>query len=124
MSTTRCVSIAAAVLGSAALVLLEMWPDHARAHLGSLPLAPLVDPAGTSSIADTSFTFHWFDSNRAVATGTATVKIYYTHDIPPTFPQGVIPETLTGTVVHEVLETDTANSFTWDTTNVPTGTYW
>lgn len=120
----RIVALAGVAIG----VLGVTWAAldrRASAHLGAPPLAVLNEPVGAGTIADESFTFHWFDSNRPVATGTATVNIYYTRDIPPTFSQGVIPPTLTGTaVVTGILETDRTDAFTWDTRGVPSGTYW
>ncbi len=127
MSTRRepIFAALAALAVLAAISALDVLTREADAHIMGLPLALLTDPDGTGTIVDQSFTFHWIDSDRPLRTGTATIDISFIRQNPPTFPQGMIPAALTSTaIVQGVLETDTANSFTWDTSQVPTGTYW
>lgn len=113
-------------VASAVALLLALAVAPALAHFGGqLPIAALSEPERTGTVVDTSYMFRWFDTDRPVMTGTSVIEFRYTSDIPPTFTQGDVPLTLTGTVIAEnILETDMTNAVVWDTTQVPTGTYW
>lgn len=103
---------------------LAFGPRDAAAHGGQPTVAWVNDPVGVGNVVDESFTFTWADFDRSIPTGTATVDFYYVTARPPTFAAGTIPEPLDGTpIVTGIFEKDLANSHTWDTRNVPAGSY-
>lgn len=100
-------------------------PRAASAHGGAPAVAPILDPQRIGTVVDRSYTFRWEDADSPSPFGPATVNFYYTPAMPPTFGNRAIPMTLTGTVVVEdILEPDLENRYTWDTSEVPAGTYW
>jgi MYXO-CTERM domain-containing protein len=100
-------------------------PNAALAHGGNPAEARVTGPMNVGTVADAEFTVTWIDSDTPIPTGTATVDLHYTETMPPTYFLGDIPDSLSGTpIVEGIRETDTANRFTWDTSSVPSGTYW
>lgn len=76
-------------------------------------------------MVDGHFLVSWNDGDQGVPTGTATVDLFYTNVIPPTFVPGDVPAELEGMpIVLGVREVDRANTYVWDTSGVPTGSYW
>jgi hypothetical protein len=109
------------------VAILAAIPAAARAH-GPIPSeAPLTDPMAACTTADETYTFHWYDYDRPIRTGTATVDLYFTADNCPTFSRGEIPPHLASTstaIVRGILEKDTTDTFTWRTSTVASGSYW
>lgn len=109
----------------AALLVALLWPRVAGAHGGNPAEARITAPDAVGIVADERFTVTWIDSDTPIPTGTATVNLYFTDEAPPTFFLGAIPGALGGTPIAEgIREVDPANRFEWDTTGVPSGTYW
>ncbi len=106
---------------NSALLLAATIASH-----GGLPsVAPVVAPAGVGHVVDDAFEIVWTDLDMPVPTGTATVDLFFTRRRPSTFGVGEIPAGLTGeTIVQGILEKDTTNRFVWDTSAVPSGSYW
>lgn len=99
-------------------------PGLAIAHSGAPAVAWVNDPDDVGVIADREFTFTWIDSDQPIPTGTATIDFYYTARRPPTFQAGDLPELLEGEpIVLDIREADRTNSYTWDTSKVPAGSY-
>lgn len=111
-------------------MLAAVFVAHAlfTGHGGFPPVATVLNPVSTASLSATStagFTVRWLDTNQPIATGTATLDLYYTEHNPPTYRLGTVPETLTGTAIARgIREIDPADSVRWDLSAVPTGTYW
>lgn len=109
-----------------ALSALLIAPSNARAHGGQPAQAAVLTPEILGSPVDDSFLIEWLDAGPPPPpTGSALVNLFYTDEIPPTFPLGSIPQTLTGTViVSGILEEDAPNEYLWDVSQVPSGHYW
>lgn len=117
----------ALVLGSSAIALITSAPQRAVAHGAIASQAPLFDPTNPCQVVDQSFTFSWTDYNAPIPTGTATVDFYYVRDNAPTFHRGTLPRLLTMSsqpIVTGILEKDPDDIYTWDTSAVPSGSYW
>lgn len=101
------------------------WPSgDARAHLGNPTVAWLNDPVGVGTVVDEEVTFTWVDFDMSIPTGTATVDFFYTDRRPPAYLNGEIHPLLEGTpIVQGIWEKDPDNSYTWDTSDVPAGSY-
>ncbi len=76
-------------------------------------------------VTDQSIDLVWIDNDTPIATGTATVNLFYTDAMPPTFEPGTRPDTIVGMpIVEGIIEHDTTNRYTWDTSGVSAGVYW
>ena len=73
----------------------------AWAHGGLPAEAILVDP-NEIAVWDQSIELLWIDSDNPIPTGTATVNLFYTADMPPTFEPGTHPDALVGTSRREI----------------------
>ena len=103
---------------------LLLIPASAVGHGGQPAVAYLNEPAGVDNVVDDSFTFTWIDADRPIPTGTATVDFFYMRERVSAFIAGTIPPWLDeNVVVRGLLEKDLTNSYTWDTSSVPAGTY-
>ncbi len=102
------------------LTLLLSGP--AWAHSGLPAVAYMLTPKGVGLVTSSTIGLTWMDANTPTPTGTATVALHYTSEIPRTFSPYVIPQTLTGTVIATLLETG-PDAHVWDVSNVPTGNY-
>ncbi|MCA9550556.1 MAG: hypothetical protein KC933_11010 [Myxococcales bacterium] len=108
---------------AAAVLVVASAPD-ARAHGSNPAVAWMKGPEGVGTVVDTDFTFGWADADIPIPTGTATVDFYYTARRPPAFENGDTHPLLEGEVIVQgILEKDHTNTFTWDTTAVPAGSY-
>jgi hypothetical protein len=79
------------------------------------------------TVVDRSFTFHWSDYDRPIATGTATEDFGYVVDNTRTFTRGEHPPDLvaaTRWIARGVLEKDVTDAWTWNTSTVAAGSYW
>lgn len=102
-----------------------LFPLKAFAHGGNPAEARVTAPADVGVVADESFHITWIDTDAPIPTGTATVNLFYTERMPPTFFLGDIPDQLEGTpIVSGIPEPDTDNAYDWDIRSVPSGTYW
>ena len=110
---------------SAPLALLTLLlPSAALAH-GGLPAEAILVTPNNIEVFDQSVGLEWVDSDTSIPTGTATVNLFYTDAMPPTFEPGTRPDAVVGTQILEGLpEYDPTNTFEWDTSQVPSGTYW
>jgi len=91
---------------------------------GVPPVAWPETPFAAGELADDKFVLEWTDYDGPSLTGTVTVNLYYTAEMPRTFPIGVIPDTLTGTaIVTGIDEADLTNRYEWDTSSVAPGSY-
>jgi hypothetical protein len=105
---------------------LLLAPRLAFAHGGNPAQAVVLEPTMLGPTVDDSYLVQWLDAGPPPPpTGSAMVNLYYTRDIPITFPLGIIPPTLTGTAIfNNMLEELDPNEYLWDTSNVPSGHYW
>lgn len=107
------------------LALTAFGTKAAFAHGGLPAEAILITPSEMGTVADQSIEITWIDSDNPIPTGTATVNLFYTDAMPPTFEPGTRPDALIGTpMVSGIFEYDDTNSYTWDTSAVSAGTYW
>jgi hypothetical protein len=102
--------------------------SNAWAHSGNPAVAFLQTPVTCNATvaAGGLVPIRWLDSDVVISTGTATVDLWATQTMPETFPQGVVPEALMAdamAVASGIREADRNNVHWWDTTNVPSGTY-
>lgn len=111
---------------SGLLLGLLLAPSTARAHGGNPAQAVILTPERLGQPVDDSFLIEWLDAGAPPPpTGSALVNLFYTDQMPVTFPLGSIPETLTGTaIVSGILEEEEPNEYLWDVSQVPSGHYW
>lgn len=96
----------------------------AYGHGANPAVAWLDNPVGVGTVVDASFSFTWVDFDMSIPTGTATVDFHYSARRPPAYQIGEIHPLLEGTaIVQGILEKDPDNSYTWDTSEVPAGSY-
>lgn len=96
----------------------------AAAHGSNPAVAWMKSPEGVGTVVDEAFTFGWADADTPIPTGTATVDFYYSARRPPAFARGDLHPLLEGApVVRGILEKDHTNTFTWDTSAIPSGSY-
>src|SRR5262249_18368239 len=83
------------------------------------------NPTGVGDVADKSYSFTWIDGDMAPRTSTTTIDFFYTPTNPPTYVPGTLVQ-LPGSkpIREEVRLNDTKNVIQWDTSQVPSGTYW
>jgi hypothetical protein len=106
-------------------ILGSVTPALGYAHGGNPAEAKVTSPPNVGEVADGSFTITWIDTDTPIPTGTATVDLYYSDQMPPTYFLGAIPEPLLGTpIATGIREVDFPNLHVWDTSRVPSGTYW
>lgn len=120
MSTVRSVSLAA--------LFFSAWSVNAYAHSGNPAVAFLQTPltCSTTVAAGDLVPIRWLDSDVVIATGTATVNLFATQHMPETFPQGIVPQELIDSsieVASGIREADRSNVHWWDTSLVPSGTW-
>lgn len=103
---------------------LSFSPAEAFAHQGTA-VARLQEPKGVGTVVDDSFTIVWIDADAPVETGTATIELHYTSVRPPPFDLGE-PQPMPGgeLIAADIPEEDLDNTYVWDTSNVPPGSYW
>ncbi len=108
------------------LLLIALTPRLAAAHGGNPAQAVVLEPGSIGPPVDDAFLIKWLDAGPPPpVTGTAYVSLYYTKDIPITFPLGIMAPTLTGTVILSgVPEDQGPDEFLWDVSNMPSGHYW
>ncbi len=75
------------------------------------PSIQIIQPDGTNDTANTSYTIQWIDSD---LNDNAIVSLYYDTDN-----QGECGDL----IVENIFEDDPANSYVWDTTQIPEGEY-
>jgi hypothetical protein len=98
---------------------------NAHSHLGAPSLAPLKGPVGSGTVVDSEFEISWSDYDFPIATGTATVDLFFTRNNPPPYYRGQLPDGLEGSpVVLGIPEKDSTNLHVWNTSTVAAGTYW
>ncbi|WP_373048679.1 hypothetical protein [Vulgatibacter sp.] len=104
---------------------LVLAPAAASAHVGGVPtIAWFTAPETVGELADESFTFGWLDYDDAAETENTTIDFFFTAQMPPTYRMGGMPQGLDGTAIAKgVVELDPANEMVWDTSEVPTGSY-
>lgn len=108
----------------AALAAASLYSASAWAHGADPAVAYINEPVGVGNVVDDEFFFTWVDADRSIPTGTATVDFYYTDRQAPTFLNGERHPDLTGTpIVLGIIEKEMPNEYTWDLTNVPSGSY-
>jgi hypothetical protein len=107
-------------------LLLAGAPRLAAAHGGNPAQAVLLEPAELGPTVDQSYLIEWIDAGPPPPpTGSAMVNVFYTTEIPYTYPLGIIPPTLTGTAIATgILEELEPSELTWEVSNVPSGHYW
>src|SRR5688500_9578287 len=108
------------------VAVIALAPRSAAAHGGNPAQAVVLTPMELGTPVSDSFVVEWLDAGPPPPiTGSAFVNLFYTRDIPITYPLGIIPQTLTGTaIVTGLLEENDPNTITWDVSNVPSGHYW
>ncbi len=107
-----------------AALVVGLSPGAAKAH-GTLPAEALIVSPNELGVFDPSIELIWIDADVPIPTGTATVNLFYTDAMPPTFEQGTRPEALMGMpIIEGVYENDRANRHVWETSSVSAGTYW
>lgn len=105
-------------------LLFAFGPATAWAHGADPAVAYITAPTGVGNVVDESVELLWVDADRSIPTGTATVDFYYTDRQPPTFQAGERPDDLVGeTIVTGIWEKEMPNAYTWDTRDVPAGSY-
>ncbi len=81
-------------------------------------------PEIVGEVVDRSYVVSWRDTDRASITSTVTFDVHFTASMPPTWPLGVVPMGLTGDFIAvAVPEADRTNEIVWDTSRVPSGSY-
>jgi hypothetical protein len=114
-------------LGIACALVALGISERAQAH-GPLPSkAPILEPSEPCAVFDQSVMIHWQDCDCHIRTGTASIELHYVKDNTPTFIQGDRPPLLiqtSTTIMSGRKEYDLDNTFVWDTSHVPSGTYW
>lgn len=105
------------------LVLSSSGSTSAHPAIGAPTAYPTV-PDTVGVVVSSTFTITWLDYDRPIPTGTATIDWYYVTENPRTYLIGALPEDLRGElIVGGIDEADPANSYTWDVSNVPSGSY-
>lgn len=98
-------------------------PAHAHPAIGAPTAYPTV-PTTVGTVVSSTFTITWLDYDRPIPTGTATIDWYYVTQNPKTYLIGATPEDLEGeAIVAGIAESDPSNVYTWDVSNVPSGSY-
>lgn len=106
------------------LALLAAVPGPLEHVGGGPPVAWPDTPSQVGEMADDTFTITWTDFDAPIPTGTATIDLYYTDRMPPTFQLGIIPPDLHGEhIVGGIPEADLANRYVWNTSTVAAGAY-
>jgi hypothetical protein len=83
------------------------------------------NPVGVGNFADQQYKFSWVDGEAAPVTSTTTIDIYYVSQNPPTYVVGTLVVTPHSHLLRgDVRLNDPSNVVAWDTSNVPSGTYW
>lgn len=96
----------------------------AYGHGANPAVAWLDNPIGVGTVVDTEFAFTWVDFDMPIPTGTATIDFHYAARRPPAYQFGEIHPLLEGTpIVQGIFEKSPDNAYTWDTSNVASGTY-
>jgi hypothetical protein len=110
----------------AALFVAAAWPSILLGHGGQPAQAVLLTPDTLGPTVSDTFMLEWLDAGPPPPlTGSALVSFYYAAEVPPTFPLGSIPPTLTGTaIVTGLLEESEPNELAWDVSSIPSGHYW
>jgi len=103
-------------------------PGVASAHLNGIPTIAWPEaPAGVGEVADSSFRISWTDFDDQATTGFTTIDIHATRRMPPTYRMGVAPRIEDGpdhvVIATGIPERDFANEVEWDTSAVPSGTW-
>jgi hypothetical protein len=100
-------------------------PAFAHSGRRASTTAELTRPASVGEVVDDLYIFSWIDEDATVASEAATIDFYYTDQNPPVYRPGTIPPELHGTpIVRGVRVHDKENSYAWDTSHVPAGSYW
>lgn len=114
-----------AILASALVATGAFGAARAYAHGGQPAVAWVNDPVGVGVVVDETFTFTWVDFDASIPTGTATIDFHYSARRPPAFLRGDIHPQLEGDpIVQGIWEKDQDNTYTWDTSQVPAGSYY
>lgn len=99
-------------------------PVLASAHGSNPAVAWLNEPIGVGNVVDRNYTFTWVDADVPIPTGTATIDFHFTRRRPPAFANGEIHPQLFGEiVVTGIIEKQLDNTYSWDTSQVPAGSY-
>lgn len=81
-------------------------------------------PEGVGIVRDQSFELTWTDADRRFETSTVTFDFLYTRTPPPPAPPGVLPFAIEGRLIAVGIdEVDLVNRLTWNTAQVPAGSY-
>lgn len=107
------------------LLAVLLLPAVASAHRMGVPTtAWFTEPEGVGIVVDESFAFAWTDYDDTADTEHTTIDFYFTPAMPPTYRIGTVPSQLDGTpIVKSVPELDPTNRHVWNTTEVPSGSY-
>lgn len=109
-----------------AALVAALLPSAAAAHLAGVPtIAWFEAPLEVGIVVDESYTFRWtdYDDTEGVV-GNTLIDFFYTETMPATYRMGSVPAALEGTpIVKGIPEADLENTWVWDTSEVPAGTY-